>query len=209
MGGRVKYRFIGNDKRFIYLDDMLKNVSLDIDELIIAAPREDVSALSGTVIGGKGYIYSQEFREENSKITAECTLPLIIENTTMVLPELHILILGFGYLGRALYTLLTSLMANVTVAAKEIGENTLHSDFGNIFDVIINTIPAPVLDSHKNDNLAGICYIELASSPGFSNNTWGMNIIDGRALPGRMAPKSAAKLLYKEILLGGKHGIKE
>jgi dipicolinate synthase subunit A len=73
------------------------------------------------------------------------------------------------------------------------------------FDIIINTIPAKVIDSSilkriRNESLI----IDLASKPGGVDfkeaETLGKKVIWALGLPGKVAPKTAAEYIFKYII---------
>ena len=61
-----------------------------------------------------------------------------------------------------------------------------------------NTIPAMVLPLGTWDGIA----VELASKPGMS----GGNIVDGKGLPGRLAPEASGELIARRFLALVKEG---
>ncbi|NMC57001.1 MAG: hypothetical protein GYA50_07270, partial [Eubacteriaceae bacterium] len=69
------------------------------------------------------------------------------------------------------------------------------------YNVILNTIPAPVLDADKFTSvLPNAILIELASIPCCDVNQEGIKIIKAGGLPGKFSPYSAALDMYEEIL---------
>ena len=77
-------------------------------------------------------------------------------------------------------------------------------------DMVINTIPAPVLDSHALSLLPKhTLLLELASLPGgfdpIQAEALGLRTVMGRGLPGKYTPAGAADIIaetiYKEMNL--------
>ena len=65
------------------------------------------------------------------------------------------------------------------------------------YRVIFNTVPASVLKQGQRELCREDCvFVELASSPGIE----GAGIIDGRGLPGKMAPESSGKLIARLVM---------
>lgn len=152
----------------------------------------------GIIIGGSGYEYSNRYRKFNSVLTAEGALSLIIEHTPFSVCNSSVLILGYGFLGKEVAAIFTSVGANVTVAVKT--PNELKSLTHLNYDIIINTIPAPILnqsliDTMHNDSIL----LELASTSCLMKDVNCPQLLIGNGLPGRFSPKSAARNLYMEI----------
>lgn len=175
-----------------------------------------------TVLGGflnrpelAGYpcvdlLKDERYQAENAMITAHCALRIIARELPVIWPDCPVLILGWGRIGKCLATLLRGLGAAVSVAARKETDRAMIAALGydaqNIHDlgcilrryrVIFNTVPCPVLSTEQ----AGCCrrdclLVELASKAGIEAE----NVIDGRGLPGKIAPESAGKLIARTIL---------
>ncbi|MBQ8798659.1 MAG: hypothetical protein IJZ55_03725 [Lachnospiraceae bacterium] len=152
------------------------------------------------------------FRVKNSVYTAEGALALIITETNTALCESNIFVLGYGYLGKECARLCSALDASVTVYTENPEESAdAHkkgfsvkklTELSTLDDtILINTIPAPVLD-----RLPVICknapalLLELASTPCISKEVKGLRVLPAGALPSRFSPESAAKLIFDEII---------
>ena len=150
------------------------------------------------------------YQAENAMITAYCALRLGADALPVTWERCPVLILGWGRIGKCLSRLLRSLGAEVTVAARKDADlalcralgyhaKTFRKIIGETanFRVIFNTVPAPVLSAQavarcRDDRVL----IELASVPGME----GPGIIDGRGLPGKMAPESAGSLIARTVI---------
>ncbi|MDR0315110.1 MAG: dipicolinic acid synthetase subunit A, partial [Oscillospiraceae bacterium] len=129
-----------------------------------------------------------------------------------------IAVTGFGRTGRVLTAMLQGLGAYVTVVTREGGERAfaeiegcravsftdLIKDAYDI-DVIINTVPALVIDEQILSGLKSDCLIiEIASAPfgiDFKKaETLGLNVIIAGSLPGKAAPKTAGEIVADAIL---------
>ena len=149
-----------------------------------------------------------EYLEENAAITARCALKLVDANWK----DLPVLILGFGRIGKYLAGILQSKGARVTIAARKERDLALAESlgYGGIpiaqaqsvlpqFRVVFNTVPAMILST----DMAPHCIpVELASKPGMV----GKDIVDGRGLPGRYAPKDSGALIARRFLALVKEG---
>ncbi len=133
-----------------------------------------------------------------------------MEELTTTLQGTRVLILGFGRVGRLTAHRIAALGGRVTVSARSYGELAWAAAYGydNIalsdlswelgaFALVINTIPAPVLDE-KLLSWAdpGVFLLDLASSPGGIDRAVakarGLRLTLAPGLPGRTAPVTAA-----------------
>lgn len=172
-------------------------------------------ALCGIFGGTKHFdiTKNEEFARENAYLTAEGALGILIEKLPVSVRGARVYILGFGRIGRALASMLSSLGAVVTVfarseearaeAAKMCASREFPA-FDGCFDAVVNTVPARVLTKKqkkliKDDALV----IELASAPGgFTGedvSAFGARYINAPGLPGKTSPASAGKIIAKAI----------
>ena len=148
-----------------------------------------------------------QYLVENAAITARCA-PKLVDADWRGLP---VLVLGWGRIGKYLARELREFGAEVTIAARKSGdlETAAALGYGTIpisdakqalsrFQVVFNTIPAMVLPLGAWDGIA----VELASKPGMS----GGNIVDGKGLPGRLAPEASGELIARRFLALVKEG---
>lgn len=147
---------------------------------------------------------------------------LVIEHTDHTIHSSRIIVTGFGRVGNTVANKFASLGAKVSVAAKsirdlaritEMGLTAIPldklADFSSDCDVIINTIPALVIDQKVIQHLPSHAkIIDLASSPGGTDFAYakqrGIEAFLAGSLPGIVAPKTAGKILadvIKQILL--------
>lgn len=147
--------------------------------------------------------------------TAEGAIQVAMENTESTIHNSKVLVLGYGRCGSILALTLKALGAEVTVAVrrkkvlswieaykmKPLPLNSLAEEIGK-FDIIFNTIPAPVLDAEvlyrvKKSTLI----LDIATSPGgvdfAAAERLHIQAISLPGLPGRVAPKTAANILCK------------
>lgn len=174
--------------------------------LLPVPTRVPVQAPDGvTVIGGNlegagiDLLKDQFYLAENAAITARCAMGLIKGSS--------VLILGWGRIGKCLGQFLREAGAEVTIAARRESDVAMIRALGyggvlihevppllSRFDAITNTVPAMVLSA---DGCREDCVLlELASQPGIA----GVNIVDGRGLPGKYAPEESGRLIARTVL---------
>lgn len=164
------------------------------------------------------YYYNESFYKKNSRLTAQGTLKIILDNVCKDLTDLKVCLLGYGCCGKAICRMLFNLSVNVNVftrsesskkSAEELG--LCVADINEIdvsicdFDVIINTVPYNIitekaLKSLNRNNL----YIEIASAPyGFDierSDISGFRYILASALPGKYTPQSVGENIAHTVL---------
>lgn len=156
-----------------------------------------------------------ELAIKNAIPTAEGVIKIIIENTDITINDSNIAILGFGKVGKKVSELLKKLGANIFVYdinqeevanIKMYGYNVLKdiSDGLTGKDVIVNTVPEVIINQTNFDKIMKeTLIIDIASKPGGIDYSY-QNINDYKCiqalrLPGKIAPKTAAKYI-KDII---------
>lgn len=182
---------------------------------------------SQTVLGGVcdkfgdnliDYYKSEDFQMKNAVPTAEGALQIAMENTDITINKSHCAVLGFGRIGKIMAAMLKRMGAFVTVCARNPKDIMLAQVFGfdtvNIdevffkadnFDIIFNTVPKTVIDVNVLEKIKdSALIIELASKPyGIDMEAaekLGKNVIVASALPGKVAPRTAGKILCDVIM---------
>lgn len=163
------------------------------------------------------YLKREELSVLNAMITAEGALEIAMRRLPISIYDSNCLITGFGRVSKALVKILNALGAKVTVVARKQGDLTWAKVYGcqscNIKnlaeiskeqDVIFNTVPSQVIDSHVLKQTKKDCLIiDLASSPGGVDfekaNELGISAELALALPGKVAPKTSG-LIIKETI---------
>lgn len=153
----------------------------------------------------------------NSIPTAEGAIMMAIEHTDHTIHSSHITVTGFGRVGHTLANKLHALGAQVTVGSNNLRELARAKEIGmqayplnqlpekmNHCDLIMNTIPAPVIDKSIIEKLPSHCVIlDLASKPGGTDFEFakrrGIRAILAKSLPNVVAPKTAGKILADVI----------
>lgn len=182
-----------------YLSDATKEANIS---LVVLLDRDDVA------------IY-------NSIPTAEGTIMMAIEHTDFTIHSSRIIVVGFGRVGNTVANKFSAFGAKVSVSANnstdlaritEMGLTAipltdLH-EYTSQCDLLINTVPAPVINKDAIGQLPthGLI-IDLASKPGGTDFDFakkrGIKAILARSLPSIVAPKTSGRILadvIKQIL---------
>lgn len=155
----------------------------------------------------------------NAIPTAEGAIQYAMQNSEITLHKSNCLVLGYGRCGKVLAQKLLALGANVSVEARSSTDLSYISTYGyrpialndiknylGEFDFIFNTIPVKILDASTIDLFnPQVVYIELASTPGGIDVDYcqekGILYVAAPSLPGIVAPKTAADILFQCLLL--------
>ena len=153
----------------------------------------------------------------NDLPTCEGAIQLAMEQTPYTLQGARCLVIGCGRIGALLARKLRALGAHVTVSARS------PRDFARIdasgmpsldtrhltgqlsgFELIFNTVPAPVLGAPELAELKPDCLvIDLASLPGGISPDVQLppdcRVLHALSLPGRVAPLSAARAIHDTV----------
>jgi dipicolinate synthase subunit A len=163
------------------------------------------------------YFAREELAIANAIPTVEGAIGLAMEEMPITLHGANALVTGYGRLGKLLSSHLSALGAHVSVSARRYddfawinayGFRPLHTahleDDLPSFDVIINTVPARVLDRRQLSLLSPGCLcIDLASRPGGiafeAAAELGVKAIWALSLPGKVAPVTAGQAIRDTI----------
>lgn len=206
----MRFAITGTDARFLPLRKLLLADGHEITDPasadMVISPPWDPSAR---------YARREEYQIAIARLTAEGAIALLRPETG--LSGAHILLLGYGRIARLLARELQKAGALVTAAARS-GEQRAWAEAEGIealpldalsgaldrFDVIIGTIPAPVLTEPllalvRKDALL----LELASAPGgidaAAAHERGLRYIRAPGLPAKYAPEQAAVILRDAV----------
>ena len=159
----------------------------------------------------------EELEILNTIAIAEGTIDLAIRNTDIILQGSHVLILGFGRIGKEVANKFNELSAEVTCAASKEADLAWIRAFGfesvkiselgedlKKYDIIINTIPQMIIDKNEMQYMKdNVLLIDLASSPGGINtedaNEMNLKFVWALELPGKTAPVTSAKFIKETI----------
>lgn len=164
------------------------------------------------------YFRREEVTVMNTVPTAQGTLKAIIDNIDYTIFSSKCAVFGYGRVAKITADVLSSLGADITVCARKYGDLALASTKGynscfisefykaaHNYNIIVNTVPSPVIDKKILENVKSDCLIvDIASSPFGVDFTaayeLGINAIQCSSLPGKVAPKSAGKIIADGIL---------
>jgi len=175
-----------------------------------------------------GIAYTDYYNDEGYQIlntipTAEGALSIIISETKDTLFGSKVLVLGYGRIGKLLSEYLKALGASVYVEARKDSDLTwIHArgmkpvplsdlqKYVGEMDVIVNTIPAMMLDCRMLEMVRKEAFLlDLASHPGGIDFTcakaMGLKAVHALGIPGKVASRSAAVYIYdtiKKIITG-------
>jgi len=169
--------------------------------------------------GIKYYDYHQDesYQILNTIPTAEGAVALMISETERTVFESNVLILGYGRIGKLLSEYAKALGANVYVEArkdedltwiKSKGMQAVHlndvEEYLGKMDIIVNTVPAMLLDVGKLESVKQDVFIlDLASLPGgvdfAAAKRIGLKAIHALGIPGKIAAKSAAAYIFDTV----------
>ena len=158
------------------------------------------------------YLLREELAISNAVPTAEGALQLAMEALPTTIHRSRVLIVGFGRVGQCTATRFKALGAKITVAARRVGQLALAESMGCIplplhlmgheekqWDLVINTVPVPILGSSQLSVAGRPILLELASPPGGFDMEWveasGLRHIPAPGLPGKVAPATAASAI--------------
>ncbi len=180
------------------ITDQIQNYIQDNNEIIDVLKNEELTIL-------------------NAIPTAEGAIQIAMEKSNITLHNSTCLVMGFGRIGKILAKMLTGIGAKVYCEArkktdiafiKAYGYNPIElsnlSEHLDEFDFIFNTIPYVILNESNLNLINTDCLIiDLASKPGGVDFTkareLGLKTEWALALPGKVAPKTAANYIYEVI----------
>lgn len=163
------------------------------------------------------YLDREEFAVANALATAEGAVQVAMEEYEGLISNSRCLVTGYGRIGRILSSILSSLNAKVTVSTekpdhfeyiiasgnKPIKTNKITGL--NNYDIVFNTVPAPIIDKKVLENSSpNVLIIDLASLPGGVDfeaaKKLNISAIHALSLPGKCSPKAAGEIITKTIL---------
>ena len=159
----------------------------------------------------------EELAVLNAISTSEGAIQIAMDETKRTIHDSNILILGFGKTGKILAKMLDGIGANVYCEAREnidlawikaygyypIHQTQLDKELPK-YDIIMNTVPAMMLDEEKLKKVRRDCVIiDLASNPGGVDRNaakqLGIKMIWALSLPGKVAPVTSAEFIKDTI----------
>ena len=164
------------------------------------------------------YGASEAFLLRNAQATAEGALAEIISYCPRTISCSRILITGCGRITGYLAPMLRALGGEVSVAARRPSDRAkitalgMHAlSFGRAarrakeFNIIVNTVPARVLDVHFIEGLSpDALLMELASAPGGIDreacDVRNIRVVQAPGLPGKYSPLTTAEIIKETVM---------
>ena len=165
----------------------------------------------------RDYFAREELAVLNAVPTAEGAIQIAMEELPITLHDARVLVIGFGRLGKALAPRLRALGAHVWVSARRYEQRAAAQGMGLgsegvdrlpdwlcSYDLVFNTVPAPVLGVEELAALKeGALVIDLASRPGGVDldaaAALGVRVIWALSLPGKVAPVTAGRYIKDTV----------
>ena len=164
------------------------------------------------------YFKREEVTVMNAVPTVQGILKAIIDNVDYTVNSSRCAVFGYGRIGSLTADILSSLGAETIVCARKYSDlakadvkgirSCLIKDFKDIakeIDIIINTVPSVILNRDILSELRKDCLIiDVASAPYGTDfavaSELGLNAMLCPSLPGKVAPRTAGKIIAKGIL---------
>lgn len=151
---------------------------------------------------GLPYYEREDYAVRNAALTAEGAVMILMQRCAPLLGS-RVLLVGYGRIAQQLARRLAAFGACVTVATRRAAARALAetagfaaqdtADIRGTYDIVINTVPAPVLRGAYG---AALC-LELASaSGGWADET---PVLHAGGLPAKYAPEAAARIVRDAI----------
>lgn len=193
------------------LPELIQDLKIPLDLPVIGGP------ISGNPFSNYTDLSLREdLKLRNAVPTVEGALGLLIQHTDRAIFGSNCLVIGYGAIGKRLASVLSSLGAIVTVVARKQKDrvDALMHGFGAMdvkklnlqgFQAIINTVPHVLLTQEILETSApDSVFLELASAPGGIDRAAATElhrtVLDGPALPGKVAPITAGEDLAKTVI---------
>ena len=197
-------------EKIIPREDLLSGMAQGAHIILGKADKGLIKAAGNLGICIHEYEHDQELMMLRAPAIVEAALKIIIENTAVTIHNSNICVVGQGNIGAVLTRTLVALGARVTVAARNPVQRASAYTLGAKalpieqlieaapgFDMIMSTVPAPVVTKNIIDQLpAAALVMDLSAPPGSTDldyaESTGRKAIWARAL-GRRAPITVGK----------------
>ena len=181
----------------------------------VDAPVRELAQARGLRL--QDYFAREELAVANAVPTAEGAVQLAMEHLPITIHGARVLVLGFGRVGKLTAQRFQALGARVSTAARRceqlawaqamgLGAERLDQLGGWLcgYDLVVNTVPARVLDRTALEELRPDCLIlDLASKPGGVDlnaaGALGLTVVWALSLPGKTAPVTAGRAIRDTI----------
>ena len=164
------------------------------------------------------YFAKEDLTIKNTVPTVQGILKVVIDNIDYTIHSANIAVFGFGRVGKLTADVFSSIGAKVTVCARK-SSDVINAELKNFngckikefykisekFNIIINTVPDLVIDRNILENLNNDCLIIDVSSAPYgvdfaSAYDFGIKVLQCPSLPGKVAPKTAGKIIGETII---------
>ncbi|MGN0571663.1 MAG: dipicolinate synthase subunit DpsA [Candidatus Fimenecus sp.] len=161
--------------------------------------------------------YDEEVIVQNAALTAEGTLRVLCEYGINLQTHPHVAVMGFGRVAKATARTLLAAGCVPTVAARNpaalddanrmgcavLPLNALLADASS-FDVIINTVPAPLFtEKELAHTKKTVCIVDVASAPFgvdfAAAKALSRTAVKAQSLPGKYTPQAAAEVIGEKL----------
>ncbi|MDR0839597.1 MAG: dipicolinate synthase subunit DpsA [Oscillospiraceae bacterium] len=188
-------------------------------QTVLAGRADDASRelLSSLGLVFTDYFEREELAVSNAVAAAEGALGLIMQETAVTVWRARILVVGFGRIGKILCHRLRGLGAHVTASARTPADAAWIRAYGYTpeetgkldgrlsgYDVIVNTVPARVMNARRLAEVGADCLcLDLASKPGGLDFTaaskLGVRAMWALSLPGEVAPATSGAIIRDTV----------
>lgn len=175
---------------------------------------QEWETLSGLTI--HDLLRREELTIANAVPTAEGALQLAMEQLPVTIHRSRVLITGYGRVAQCTAQRFAALGAWVTVTARNPAQLAAAEAAGltalplselpqgnSPWDLVINTVPAPILTKSVLEKFGGAPILELASPPGGVDlpaaRALGISVLSAPGLPGKAAPATAADIIRRTV----------
>lgn len=205
----------GRENEPIYLDGLLQR--LEAGDRVFGGMLSDGLKVKMSEKGIKAYdYYDEDIILKNAVITAECLADVLKENGVDIL-NAKIAVTGFGRTAKAISEMLYGMNCDFYIAARS--DEALNDAKSRNYkcvklknfteetpktDVIINTVPALILDEKILYSLNSGAYIfDIASYPYGVDielaKEYGINAVRALSLPGKYSPERAGIIIGEKV----------
>lgn len=181
----------------------------------VSATAAALAAEHGLIL--RDYFAREELAVANAVPTAEGAVQIAMEELPITVHGARVLVLGYGRVGKAAAGRFAALGAKVSVAARKYADLAWAEAMGFGaellgelapwlcgYDVIVNTVPARLLNEGELAGLKpGCLVIDLASRPGGVDfeaaAALGVKAVWALSLPGKVAPVSSGRYIRDTV----------
>lgn len=195
-----------------------KNITISKPTIVFGGKQINNDIRDNEFVSYIDYTDNEEYVTKNAILTAE-GIYSICKNQLKNIEGSNVIILGYGHCGKAIAKTFSNnnSLVSIMVRKKELKKEIVRNGYGYInlhdyseidvltADIIINTIPAMIIDSEFIDSISrGTRIYDIASKPGgcdfeaLANH--GIFAKQYLGIPGRYYPKEAGKIIAEYVL---------